>query len=67
MPCSDSRDNDNSELYRRLDSATRAACDLKDVMRRHFPRGMDHLRVGKKEAGALLDGREWREFPQVHS
>lgn len=23
-----------------------------------------HTRVGKKAAGAMLDGREWREFPQ---
>ncbi len=23
-------------------------------------------RVGKKAAGALLDGREWREFPRLH-
>lgn len=23
-------------------------------------------RVGKKAAGALLDGREWREFPEAH-
>ena len=24
-------------------------------------------RVGKKAAGALLDGREWRQFPEVRS
>jgi hypothetical protein len=24
------------------------------------------LRVGKKAAGRLLDGREWNEFPRVH-
>jgi protein gp37 len=24
-------------------------------------------KAGKKAAGALLDGREWREFPEVHS
>jgi protein gp37 len=24
------------------------------------------LRVGKKKAGALLDGREWKEFPSVY-
>jgi protein gp37 len=24
-------------------------------------------KVGKKKAGALLDGREWREFPQAVS
>lgn len=24
-----------------------------------------YTRVGKKAAGALLDGREWREFPQI--
>jgi len=23
------------------------------------------IRVGKKAAGAMLDGREWREFPEV--
>lgn len=28
--------------------------------------GTQHMwRVGKKAAGALLDGREWREFPEV--
>lgn len=26
--------------------------------------GVFHLRVGKKAAGALLDGREWREMPR---
>lgn len=29
----------------------------------HFPDGVTVRRVGKKKAGALLDGREWRQFP----
>jgi protein gp37 len=34
----------------------------------HFRRGDAWmLRVGKKAAGALLDGREWREFPEVRA
>jgi hypothetical protein len=27
--------------------------------------GVEMIRVGKKAAGALLDGREWREFPGI--
>jgi protein gp37 len=27
------------------------------------PHGLQYYRVGKKAAGAMLDGREWREFP----
>lgn len=30
---------------------------------RRFPDGEPVVRVGKKAAGAMLDGREWREFP----
>jgi len=29
-----------------------------------FPERNGFLRVGKKRAGHLLDGQEWREFPQ---
>lgn len=29
-----------------------------------FPDGSTVRRIGKKNAGALLDGREWREFPR---
>jgi protein gp37 len=31
----------------------------------HDPPGQYMVRVGKKNAGALLDGREWREFPET--
>jgi protein gp37 len=27
--------------------------------------GHDFIKIGKKAAGCLLDGREWREFPEV--
>ncbi len=32
---------------------------------RTFPdgRGLQHFRVGKKRAGSLMDGREWKQFP----
>ena len=31
----------------------------------HFRKGDRYMRrVGKKAAGAVLDGREWREFPK---
>jgi len=32
-----------------------------------FPDGRTVRRVGKKKAGASIDGREWREFPEVRS
>jgi protein gp37 len=32
-----------------------------------FPDGATVRRVGKKTAGALLDGREWRQFPEVRA
>jgi len=32
-----------------------------------FTDGFESYRVGKKAAGAVLDGREWREFPEVVS
>lgn len=33
-----------------------------------FPNGaMQVFRVGKKAAGRLLDGREWNDFPDVHT
>ena len=31
------------------------------------PHDAGAIRVGKKKAGALLDGREWRQFPEVRS
>jgi protein gp37 len=31
----------------------------------HDPRSEPMVRLGKKRAGRLLDGREWNEFPQV--
>ena len=31
----------------------------------HFPDGTIVRRIGKKAAGATLDGRAWREFPKV--
>jgi protein gp37 len=30
-------------------------------------REQNMIRVGKKKAGALLDGREWKEFPKTAS
>lgn len=30
----------------------------------HFPDGATVRRVGKKAAGCLIDGREWKEFPK---
>ncbi len=33
----------------------------------HIDDEPDLYRVGKRAAGALLDGREWREFPQEKS
>ncbi len=30
-------------------------------------RGNGYLRVGKKAAGRVLDGREWNEFPTIKS
>lgn len=45
-------DNLPDETYRRLDANGVQPCE-----------GM--IRVGKKWTGALLDGREWREFPRA--
>ncbi len=40
---------------------------VKDLSRTlQWPDGTFSLRVGKKKAGALLDGREWREFPNLN-
>jgi protein gp37 len=36
---------------------------VKDGVR--YSDGVDMVRVGKKAAGRLLDGREWNEFPEV--
>lgn len=50
--------------YDFLDPAARAATQAKDWQRAHgsdFDRGL--VRVGKKAAGRLLDGREWNEVP----
>jgi protein gp37 len=33
---------------------------------RHFLDGATVRRAGKKLAGCLLDGREWKEFPEVN-
>jgi protein gp37 len=45
-------DNLTEEAYNRFDTAGEAPRD-----------GL--IRIGKKAAGALLDGREWREFPKT--
>jgi hypothetical protein len=48
MPCYDGRENDHTDCQRRINEATRAACDLRTILRR-----------GGTESDLCQDTRHW--------
>jgi protein gp37 len=50
----------------RIDIVHREEHEPAELLKRSFFKGDCYMRrVGKKAAGALLDGREWRQFPEA--
>jgi protein gp37 len=51
----------------RAKTMTFATGEMIDTYGGPVPFAIEMRRIGKKEAGRLLDGREWNEFPKVES
>lgn len=55
--------HDEAFDYRFLDGTGRLASSFGTMPRFEEAHGADFVRIGKKAAGRMLDGREWSEFP----